>query len=83
MTLDLKKYQKLLELAGLDRPSRTFACNGETENKKGDFGVKSVIFRFSKYACVTQLKGAKAYEYWGSEGVFDNLEIHAQKVRAL
>ena len=34
----------------------------------GDFGVKSVILRFSKYACVGGLKGAKAYEYWGSEG---------------
>jgi len=33
-----------------------------------DFGVKSVILRFSKYAWVGRLKGAKAYEYWGSEG---------------
>ena len=34
----------------------------------GDFGVKSVILRFSRYACVEHLKRAKAYEYWGSEG---------------
>lgn len=36
----------------------------------GDFGVKSVILRFSKYACARRLKGAKAYEYWGFEGGF-------------
>ncbi len=37
----------------------------------GDFGVESVLFRFPKYACVAQIKGTKAYEYWISEDRFE------------
>ena len=49
------KIEKTQQNQGVDRcvPSApTFACNGETESKKGGFGVKLVILRFSKYACV-------------------------------
>ena len=45
----------------------------------GDFGVKAMILRFSKYACVGQLKGAKAYEYRGSERSLIILKITPKK----